>query len=348
MINNDKAKAENDPDMYDPEDELKKYPQLEETLKIFNNIIYVEYHKADEKANKNHRYHNILAILINVFSTLVVLFAIVQLSGFFSTPWPMWIEILAAITTIVAVIFGVSLGINWGWILERSKAERFRALKFCSIIEPDLWSSDKKSKEKWKEQLCEDIKNINALTFRKLKDASLKEFDVDAGYVINNESSNELIDYYRKKRIGIQLNFFNKRIESKELIDKRIKFIPLIFFFLSILAVFGHFVIDLFFHDLHTVSIILLVLAASFPIVGAGVRLFRSSFEFARSASMYRLKHTALNLLDGKLKALYDGDVKEGGKNGSEVLRTMWQSEQDLHEEHRSWVSLMKEAEWYG
>ncbi len=350
MINIDKTEAKKNPDMSDTDDELKKFPHLKNALTICNDKIYDQYCKADDEAESNQSVHKILTMLVAVFGTLAVLCAIVQLSEFFVAPWPMRIEVITAIIAFFAVLFGIWRGLDTGWLLERHKAERFRALKFCSIIEPDLWRSDGTSNNRWEEQLRVNVNDINGLTFKKMKDTSFKTPDdiLKCSININSKACNELIDYYKKYRIDVQTEFFKKRIESKEQIDKKIKHMPPVFFFLSILAEFGHFVIALLFHDLHTIGLLLIVLAASFPIVGAGVRLFRSAFEFARSVSLYHSKYTALILLDEKLKGFCDEEVKESERNAEEILLTMWQCEQILDEEHSSWVRLMNEAEWYG
>src|SRR4030067_3826956 len=93
-----------DYDMIDTDEELSLYKPLRNALITCRETIFEAYNLADKKALRNQKHHRILTIFAAVFGTIAVLFAIMQLSGFFPTPWPMWAEMLAALIAIFAVI----------------------------------------------------------------------------------------------------------------------------------------------------------------------------------------------------------------------------------------------------
>ncbi len=335
-----------DYDMIDADKDLSLYKPLNHALKTFREIILKEYDSSDKSAMLNQKYHRILTILAAVFGTIAVLFAIMQLSGFFPTPWPMWAEMVAALIAIFAVIVGTVQGRHHQWLLQRHRAERFRFLKFMSLIHPYLWSGSSSKMEAWKNKIIEEKNRILKLTHKSLH-TYIEEYEpleIPAEInecVIDSHTLNSLVDYYRRKRLYVQMKFFNKRARQYKGIERFAKNIPPLFFFLSVLCVFSHFMIDIFYsrYGLHFLSVLLIVLAASFPVIGAGVRSLRYANEFARSASLYQAKYSALLHLDEKLK-------KEAGCGA--VLHTLWHCEQFLEGEHCEWLRLMLEAEWFG
>jgi hypothetical protein len=137
------------------------------------------------------------------------------------------------------------------------------------------------------------------------------------------------------------------------------------------------------FADLHEASILLTVLgAASLPVLAAGVRTWRAAFEFSRNKSRFQAAHGALAELEERI--VHDGmDAlsavqaspalqvtlrREETSNSSEVslsierrgddrdaevdafsmVRYLWWCEHILESEHREWLRLMYETEWFG
>jgi hypothetical protein len=109
-------------------------------------------------------------------------------------------------------------------------------------------------------------------------------------------------------------------------------------FYLSVAFALSHFVFDLF-ESLHVWSLLLITLAAALPVVGAGIRTFRTAYEFARNTIRFRAKRDALTHLEEKLQKETEPE---------EIFRDLWRCEQVMKAEHREWLSLMIEAEWFG
>lgn len=348
MIERDNLLSEDLPpdyDMIDTDEDLSLYKPLNHALKTVREIILQEYDSSDKSAIRNQRCHRILTVLAAVSGTIAVLFAIMQLSGFFPAPWPMWVEMFAALIALFAVIAGWKQARHKEWLLQRHMAECFRFIKFQALIHPYLWSGSGKM-EAWKNKIIEEKNKILNLTHKSLH-AHIEDYEPleipseIGGCSINEDTLKSLVDYYRKKRLYVQMSFFNKRVRQYKGIERFAKNIPPMLFFLSVLCVFGHFMIDIFYsrYDLHFLSVLLIVLAASFPVIGAGIRTLRYAHEFSRSASLYQAKYNALLHLDERLD-------KESGCQGA--LHILWLCEQFLEGEHCEWLRLMLEAEWFG
>jgi hypothetical protein len=82
-----------------------------------------------------------------------------------------------------------------------------------------------------------------------------------------------------------------------------------------------------------------LILAATLPVCGAGIRVIRGVLEYGRNASRYESTHNVLLDLSERLRE---------ADNPATVFREIGFCEQALEAEHREWVRLLVEAEWFG
>ncbi|MEK7699297.1 MAG: hypothetical protein AAB332_02730, partial [Planctomycetota bacterium] len=226
--------------------------------------------------------------------------------------------------------------------------------KFRALIDPALWTEGAGITPNWEQQLRDKVHEIKRLTRNALHGLLMHEVsDIPSGLsqcVIKEDGLNALVNYFKEKRICEQMTYFEKSSKKSERFNKFTRYAPPILFFLSIFAVLGHFVIDIFskpHHGMHTLSILLIALAASFPVIGAGIRTLRSAHEFARLASLYRAKHNALKRIHDTLDEIMNEKIAIQNKT-EQVLHTLWQCEQFLEDEHYEWLRLMLEAEWYG
>jgi hypothetical protein len=82
-----------------------------------------------------------------------------------------------------------------------------------------------------------------------------------------------------------------------------------------------------------------LVVAATLPVCGAGIRVFRGVLEYSRNASRYEATHNVLVKLSERLREANDSFA---------VFREIGFCEQILEADLREWLRLMVEAEWFG
>jgi len=348
-------KSSEDYDMVDSEADLARFQPISNILIDCHKTLFRRYQKSNQAAMRHQKYHKYLTITAAVCGAIAVLFAIVQLSGFFLLSWPMWVEVLAALITFVAVILGLEQARHPRWILERHKAELCRFLKFSALIDPALWAKGTDVNIHWEQHLQDEVREIKRLTRHDLHGLLERHevSDMPSGLSqckIQEDELRALVDYFREKRISYQMDYFDNRAKSRKKINTYTQKLPPLLFFLSIVAVFSHFIIDILLksvHGIHSAGIILIVLAASFPVIGAGIRTLRSAHEFARLASLFCAKYNAPKRLSDVLDDVMNATSAGHNKTG-QVLYTLWQCEQFLEDEHYEWLRLMYEAEWYG
>ena len=80
-----------------------------------------------------------------------------------------------------------------------------------------------------------------------------------------------------------------------------------------------------------------IVAAAVLPAIAAGVRTYRSAHEFGRN----QLRFTAMS----HYLQLIAHDI---GTRSDEAFPLLREAEMALDAEHRAWLRLMLEAEWFG
>jgi len=334
-----------EPDMLDTPEDLAHWPAMADPLRVCDRLILPAFRAADSAALRHQWYHRLLTKLAATCGTGAVLFAILQLAypDFLGGRTVDVVEVVAAIAALAAVVLGLISGRQSRWLLERHKAERLRLAKFRFLTDPITWSDLPTSVEQRAGELRAQIKRIQDLTPRQFRGWTEEE-DVrheppspqdrpSAGTL------DQLVDYYRTKRMEFQRDFFRKRAEKHELFDRSSRHLGPLLFLGSVIAALTHFGIDLF-HDgngLHAASTQLILLAAALPVVGAGIRTLRTAYEFARNTSRYRAKSFVLD----RLVQILQNETDSWSK-----LRELWYSEEILEFEHREWCRLMIEAEW--
>jgi hypothetical protein len=83
----------------------------------------------------------------------------------------------------------------------------------------------------------------------------------------------------------------------------------------------------------------LALMAAIFPIVAAGVRTWRGAFEFGRNSLRFESMAHHLEHLMSELDKAQTPEAK---------LAILRRGEYAMESEHRAWMRLMMEAEWFG
>jgi hypothetical protein len=334
-------------DMIDSTDDFAAYAPLGDCLKKCNDALASTYDAADKAALRHQKYHRRLTNFAVIAGTLAVLLAILQLTGFVPTHLPMWMEVFAAVIALCAVVLGLIQSRQTSWLLQRHKAEQCRLLKFRMLIDPDYWAVDAEQTRSWTDRLHRRIHTIREMTPRQLREWMENRDVLQAPSGVSrcalaDDVLRALIGYFKDKRLHVQMAYFNKRANQYHGIDRYLRNVPPLLFFLSILVVFAHFTLDAVAESgngIHGISIVLVALAVSLPVLGAGIRSIRSAHEFARSASLYRAKYEALKRIADRLEEEADCE---------QILRTLWHCEQFLEAEHREWLRLMSEAEWFG
>ncbi len=297
-------------------------------------------------------------------------------------------EVLAALAAAAAVWWGVRAAFHDHWLLERHRAERIRLLKFCALREPTLLEAQGADISAWRTWFDAQLAQLEQLDKQAMKHWVESEPFVEVPrrwerVQVTDGTLLALVKYFQLKRLGVQYNYFTARAARNVKLNRETGWLPRLFFFASVGAALLHFALDsleYYFHvDLlapfaaahaeaagaagvaHWWQVFLLephwwvlvLLAAALPVAGAAMRTVRSANEFSRHGIRYRAKAVGLafhaNLLKDeaqKLKPVADRPVPAA--DAERVLLDLWGSEQIMESEHREWLRLMMEAEWFG
>lgn len=341
-------------DFDDMHDDLATFPygtRLADLLQTSANVIVRSYDSADRAALTTQRQHRWLTRLAVVAGTLAVLLAILQrpdlsletvsVAGFTLAG----LEPPAAIAAGVVVLIGILGARQFRWLLARHKAERCRFLKYSVMLDPVTWFGTQAEFQARLQLLSAEVARITALTKHDLDhwlehDQLPSPPEVDTPPPISAELR-QVINYYCDKRLATQTRYFSARYNQNARRDSWTRWLPALLFFGSVLAAAGHFIYETVQkdHGEPSVTAWLITAAAGFAALGAGVRTYRGAYEYSRNTARYRGKAIALSELTHRLRHEADPGA---------ALRTIWSAEQILESEHREWLRLMVDAEWFG
>lgn len=341
------------PETIDDMDDSRDMPAgqpLRAILEHCQQIIYPEFSKADREALLKQRSYRGRAVRTAYLGSTAVILAIVQLT-FPSEPKTLWgspmfylsvCEMLTAGLAVLIILLGIGTYLKEQWLVARYRAERLRLLKFKFLLEPAMWSADNAAIELCRGDLRDQVREINNSRFPALENW-IAEGTVP--YVLkapapglSAEALEELVAYYRRKRLNFQADYLAGATTRAFKKDSRTRLVPPVLFFGSIAFVLAHFGVEVS-HGLEAWSRLLILMAAALPALGAGFRIYRSANEFARNASRFEANHNALRVLSERLRH---------AKDDMSAFREMGFCEQVLEADHREWQRIMVEAEWFG
>jgi len=349
--------------MHDSSEDLSTWGRLADVLLICQQQIEGGYEDADNEANHCEQQHRNLTIVVAVAGSAAVI------AGIFRSFTPMLL--LGGVVELIA-ISALTAGI-WSrrqpaWFLARHRAERCRFLKFRFIVDPALWTGIHTQRAERIDKLPSEMEEIRQLDLPELQTWAEKGMLPHspvrgASYTAAADDLRQLIDYYVRKRLCNQMNWFNKRVQQFSRRDQALKRLPPSLFFGSIFAALLCFLYDGLVNltgapeqiSLLGLSIGVIVafslVGAILAVLGGGLNKFRSAFELARNTSRYTAALEGLKPSYDALKTeLKNLDATGGGRaqtDASAIFHHMWRSEQIMEAEHREWLRLMIHAGWY-
>lgn len=343
-----------------PDDMLDPGPHpegpLREPLRIIRERLESLYLDADAAALKHVRTHRRITRWAAVCGAAAIIIAVLQIGGRAAAGpgdafWPI-AEGLFVVVAAWVVFRGTRAAHHPRWLLERHKAERCRLTKYRALIDDRPWRGDPALLAAWSRDLQSEAERLRILSFHELEAWAASDHvrpppDYDNLPPSAVDAVDKLVAYYRDRRLARQLHHFAGRVEADEAADRATRAWPARLFFASIVCALLHLAIHAihglvdgdspFWHAVERANAALLFFAVVLPVVGAAVRTWRGAWEFARNTARFRaksfgLKHLADHLRDGR---------------PPEHLRRMYDCELLLESEHREWLRLMLEAEWY-
>lgn len=354
-------------DMHDSEEELRRYPELAAALALCRKIGE-EFDQADERAIHFQKSHRMLTHAAASSATVAVVTAIIALvyypighaapvvaGGLDGQSLMRWIEGLSALTAILVVGLGYFTNYKEKWLLSRHQAESYRLLRYAFLIHPAIWRTGEEASREWIDSRLETIDRTTlAEAVREpTPHGPFEGTQTRLPYSVVRA----LLEYYLSRRLNPQKEYLANRSQRNEISDWIRAYLPW-FFFLSIVAVFCKVGVDLFVHNERWESSLAL-LAALLPAAAAGVRTWRGAFEFSRNKGRFEAAHRALRDLERRLidegfaaVEIQNAATAKGAApqdlDAYSILRDLSWCEHILESEHREWLRLMFETEWFG
>jgi membrane protease YdiL (CAAX protease family) len=351
------AQINPDDDMFDSPEEIQAAGALKDGLTEWAKLKQ-QYGDSDKEALHKQSLYRML-VTVGVFAgCAAVILAVVQLlggTGLFKAIFDenaekaakvlVGLEAFAALSACGIVIWGLSTKTHEHWLLERHRAERMRLLKFRSLLELAskgfaanelaAWNADQDSKANEIQRMKEDgLKN-----WISVNSTSYDEFE-PRDNCLSNDAASDLLKYFRRKRLSTQRNYFSGRADLASAKNWGTRKYPAILLLASFAFAFLHAGLDIRGKGSSPLAYIFVALAACLPVAGSAIRTYRNAYEFARNSLRFK---ASLNELDFRL-----GKVSSPGLAPKEILKQLWRIEDAFEREHREWLRLMVEAEWYG
>jgi len=348
---------------------LSPFKELHAALLWLKSNLTEAWRNANREALHSQSRHRLLARIAIAAGTAAIVMAIVQppvketlalmIHVFPSLEWvkpiggrfPTYLEVIAVAAAVVAVAVGLKAKFDRRWLGRRHRAERLRMLKFRSLIQ--LWRLEPLAWQKWvTQQLAmlddgDDPKNLEEWLTAEMVEPEVQDS-------LRSEPSLEFVGalstYYRFKRVEFQANYFARRREDFTKETGRWLHLSLPLFLGSVACVVVHLVFDAWAawakkrgeagsEMYEMVAAWFLAFAAIFPVLGMGVRAWFAAFELPRSANLFAAKCRALRFLTNRLQ--------EDVGNVMPTLRHIAHAEIFLEQEHREWLRLHRETEWF-
>lgn len=337
---------------------LEPFPRLHEALVWLGEQVAAPWRQADVAAIVHQDRHSLLARTAIGAGTGAIILAVLQLALKLSSPQLMvaarWLEMVTVLGAVAAVVIGLWAKADRNWLGERHRAERLRMLKFRALIHPALWSGKQIEWKAWVQSRLQGL--ADAGRFKRIEKWSRGDKPEPsqpriAGDLQAAGEAMALAVYYRHKRLANQGGYFMRKGAQAEVRSAWQHRLRLPLFFVTIGCVLFHFVAEWLgartehagnheaAHLWELVSLWGVVLAAVLPVYGVGVRAWTSAFEHARKARSFAAKHAAMQSAIARLE-------QEKGELAA-ILDHTQHDELFLEQEHREWLRLLLDAEWF-
>lgn len=352
--------ADETDDMFDDPAELEGNDLLSRALRILSEVCD-PYWQANNEAMRLQEKHQSITSRALWAATFTVMLAIVQLPlhPHLSETGQILLALLEGSTAAYALFYvlrGIRSAVQKKWLLERHKAERFRFVKYRSLLKLITQTKGDAELSHWRRDALEQAKTI-----KRTKEEALAQWISEFRRVPKDEQSLEsvvsdddaaaIIDYVKERRVDRQASYFFRKSNRTFKNDWITKFLPPGLFLLSLFIAISHFGLDIFdtagnwvtksqeFQLSERYGVLLITLAALLPMLASAIRTHRSANEYGRNTVRFSAMY--LNLKESS-------DLIPDLPNVTTKLRTLWRCEESLETEHLEWLQLMDEAEWYG
>lgn len=314
--------------------------RLVDALEVLDGAILNAYREADQKAiRQQHRYRT-LALWSTVNGGLAVFLALLPVPKV-EQPYFAVAQAICAGISLGIVIHAMIAGTRETWLLERYRAERLRLAKFGALLDPHCW--DQSLRPQWQSKLEGHIEDLT-MEVEEALDTWTSRGTVpavrDAPHGMEPALALEIRDYYRQKRLAVQLLYLRTRFPEERKRERATRYFGPILFYASVCVLVVYTVLEFATQGAARPWLsVVMFLGACLPAFTTAVRSHRAVREFGRNALRHEATYHTLRELDGRLS---------GESGPAAIFRTIGFSEQVLEADMREWMRLMKEAERFG
>jgi RyR domain-containing protein len=324
-------------------------PKLGEALLHCRSRLLPDYRALDTRALDLQWGHFWFARAVIALATFAILVALLQVYALLPPPI-LWLapslralEVAAGVFAMLVVGAGIMTGTHAEWLLCRHKAERLRYAKFRLLTSPDFWSPERRPLAfKELDDTRDAINRLDGLGVR----SWLEKDEAPRGPAVSRDARLDvagirvLRDYYHDTRFAAQLAYLAAKARPASEPRSILKRLPQALFFATTGIIILHFALEIF----HLVpeggpTVALILLAVFLPAAGAAFRSYFMAREMGRNATRSAAKYLALEDMTRPLREDQEPEA---------ILGNLWACEYIIESDHREWLRLMIDAEWFG
>jgi hypothetical protein len=362
----EQPKAVLDDDMHDPRDRDAAFP-LGDYLRACDPpgetvpCLRRDFEEADSHAGTGQRWHQIFTRAALILGLGALLAGLAQ--HLFAPHYPFLepgglvfrIELVYTVGVLACVLFAIWSRKREKWLMERYKAEHLRLLKFRLLIDPKLWQKATSDLTPWQNELETQRRRIShlpedVLTALKHTDAlpDLPRTD-DCGKV-QASAIRPLLDYYRRKRINSQLDYFERKTKLESSGENPL--LQPLMFFLGIALSLANLLLEWASGEaprterMIQTSLWLVFLSLAVPLGWNALRTARGARELSRNRSRAHARVSSLSDLKRSLDTATAGPPEAWDL--VMIFGYLYLCEGILAADQYEWIRLMADAEWYG
>jgi len=357
-------------DMVDPKGWLES-EALSDALLTCQDMLLKQYKELDRLAKIDQSKHFSRAVWAAIFALVAIVVALVNVGYRATSPisagTPTYVlavlELLAGGAALVTVAYGIWTAYHHEWLLNRYRAERLRYAKFHFLTSADLWVPSRRDRAI--AELRDEARDIRHHGMDDVKmwlkvDRAPRPADLprDVDLAASAESIRELRAYYHDTRLAAQLDYLAAKAEARSHRAELVGRLPQMLFFATAGLILLHFAFEaphvlgwLLAIGSHAavreeapslagwLTVALVLLAVALPASGAMFRTIFAAREMGRNATRSSAKLKALEEMSASIRE---------EDEPSEILRHLWLCEYVIESDHREWLRLMIDAEWFG
>ncbi|HEY6064656.1 MAG TPA: hypothetical protein VIY96_00780, partial [Thermoanaerobaculia bacterium] len=220
-------------ELHETKEDLQLPGRFGDYLRFAQGPLLEAFREADEAALRAQKWYRRVTAWAAAFGTFAILASTAHLIDPDPPVWTIAAELICAVASGLAVLWGIVAGWHERWLLSRYQAEQYRLLKFDFLTDPPLWTQPP---DVWQPALKHRIQEIGAVRKANLEkqadeESLVKIVPKDVHDAVSEDERATIFRYYLRRRLEVQISYFS-RIGSRESwgLLRNSRLIPIVFF----------------------------------------------------------------------------------------------------------------------